>query len=63
MTQLTHGKWKEEFDRCMKDPVYFIKTYILINGKKPVLTDKDIQLIKDYNKSKEQTWKQKSKRT
>ena len=45
--------WEEEYKRCQEDPVYFYENYFLINGEKPVVTDKDRYFLNKFCKGED----------
>lgn len=42
----------EEYKKCLKDPIYFIENYCLINNKSIKLKDYQKSFIKYVNRSK-----------
>ena len=33
--ELTHTSWEEEYEKCVRYPIYFFENYCTINGSKP----------------------------
>lgn len=43
---------KSEQRKCQKDQAYFYENYMLVNGQKPILRDRDKILLQKFNRKR-----------
>jgi hypothetical protein len=48
--ELVHTDWKEEYDRCKEQPMYFFENYVEINGERP--SPEIIEKLRKYYETK-----------